>query len=215
MRRLLWAVVAAAVPAGFAGADTAADARATARLTAALASLQGLRAEFRQTVTDANGERVETAEGRLSLARPGRFRWDYRTPPQLIISDGTTVWLYDVDLAQVTVRAASETLAGTPALLLSGEGDLAEVFAVSDGGEADGLAWSRLVPRDGDGDFSELSVGIAGGELRRMTFMDRLGQTTRLEFTRIERNPRFDPATFTFTPPPGVDVVGRAPPGGG
>lgn len=214
MRRLLWAVVAAGLP-GVAGADTAADTRAAARLTAALASLQGLRAEFRQTITDANGERVESAEGRVSLSRPGRFRWDYRTPPQVIVSDGTTVWLYDVDLAQVTVRAASETLAGTPALLLSGKGDIAEVFAVSDGGEADGLAWSRLVPRHGEGDFSELSVGIAGGELRRMTFMDRLGQTTRLEFARIERNPRFDPTTFTFTPPPGVDVIGRAPPGDG
>jgi outer membrane lipoprotein carrier protein len=48
-----------------------------------------------------------------------------------------------------------------------------------------------------------------------MTLIDRLGQTTRLEFTRIERNPRFDAATFTFVPPPGVDVVGRAPPDGG
>jgi len=214
MQRTLCALLAVVLP-GVAAADTTADARAAARLTAALESLQGLRAEFRQTVTDASGERIESAAGRVSLARPGRFRWDYRTPPQLIVSDGTTVWLYDVDLAQVTVRAASESLAGTPARLLSGVGDLAEEFAISDGGEAEGLAWSRLTPRDGDGDFSELSVGIAGGELRRITLMDRLGQTTRLEFTRIERNPRFEPATFTFIPPPGVDVVGRAPPGDG
>ena len=214
MRQVLWAALAAVLP-GIAGADAAADARAAERLSAALASLSGLRAEFRQQVTDANGEQTGTAEGRVSLARPGRFRWDYRTPPQLIVSDGKTVWLYDADLAQVTVRAASDTLSGTPALLLSGEGNLAEEFEISDGGQADGLAWSRLRPRDVDGDFSELSVGIAGGELRRMTLVDRLGQTTALEFSRVERNPRFDATTFTFVAPPGVDVVGRAAPDGG
>jgi outer membrane lipoprotein-sorting protein len=37
----------------------------------------------------------------------------------------------------------------------------------------------------------------------------------RLEFEHIERNPRLDLSTFSFTPPPGVDVVGRAPEGGG
>ena len=214
MRQGLWALLAATLPA-IAGADAAADARAAARLTAAIASLEGLRAGFRQTVTDANGEQTEAAEGSVSLARPGRFRWDYRTPPQLIVSDGTTVWLYDEDLAQVTVRSAAETLSGTPALLLAGQGDLAAEFAISDGGEADGLAWTRLQPKDAEGDFSELSVGIAGSELRRMTLVDRLGQTTRLDFSRIERNPRFEPGTFTFVPPPGVDVVGRAASGGG
>lgn len=213
MRQLLWACLAAMMP-GLACADANADARAVERLNAALSSLQGLRADFRQTVSDANGDLVESAEGSVSLARPGRFRWDYRTPPQIIVSDGTTVWLYDADLAQVTLRPAAESLSGTPAMLLAGEGRLSDQFEISDGGTVDDLAWSRLVPKEPDGDFSELAVGIAGGELRRMTLVDRLGQTTRLDFARIERNPRFDAGTFTFVPPPGVDVVGRAPPAG-
>jgi len=83
-------------------------------------------------------------------------------------------------------------------------------FQVTDGGSEDGLAWSRLVPKDSESDFQELRVGIAGGVLRRMVLVDRLGQTTRLDFERIERNPRLDSRGFSFTPPPGVDVVGRA-----
>jgi outer membrane lipoprotein carrier protein len=214
MRYGLLAVLAALLPAA-AVADAAADARAAARLEAALDSLSSLRAEFSQTVTDASGARTESAEGSVSLARPGRFRWDYRQPAQLIVSDGTTVWLYDVDLAQVTVRPAADSLAGTPALLLSGQADLAGAFEISDGGEEGGLSWSRLRPKDADGDFTELRVGVTGRELRHMTLLDKLGQTTQLEFSRIERNPRFDADTFTFVPPPGVDVVGRATPGGG
>lgn len=214
MRRGWLALIAALLPCA-AFADAAADARAAARLDAALDSLASLRAEFTQTVTDAGGELRESAEGSVALARPGRFRWDYRRPAQLIVSDGTTVWLYDEDLAQVTIRPAADSLAGTPALLLSGQSDLAGAFQISDGGEESGLTWSRLRPKDADSDFTELRVGVTGRELRRMTLLDKLGQTTELEFSRIERNPRFDADTFTFVPPPGVDVVGRAIPGDG
>ena len=214
MRRGLLAILAALLPSAVV-ADAAADARAATRLEEALDSLSSLRAEFSQTVTDAGGARTESAEGSVSLARPGRFRWDYRAPAQLIVSDGTSVWLYDVDLAQVTVRPAADSLAGTPALLLSGQADLAGAFEISDGGEQGGLSWSRLRPKDADSDFTELRVGVTGRELRHMTLLDKLGQTTQLEFSRIERNPRFDADTFTFVPPPGVDVVGRATPGGG
>jgi outer membrane lipoprotein carrier protein len=210
MRLAVLACVAALLPCAATG-QAPDDARAAARLETALQGLSSFRAEFRQTVTNADGRQTESAAGTVALARPGRFRWDYREPKQLIVSDGTTVWLYDADLAQVTVRPAAETLVGTPALLLSGQADLRAEFAVADGGVDDGLAWSLLSPRDPKSDFRELRVGIAEGELRRMILVDRIGQTTRLDFDRIERNPRLDPAGFSFTPPPGVDVIGRAP----
>ena len=209
MRLGALACVAALLP-WAAMADAPADIRAASRLEEALAGLARFRAEFRQTVTDSEGQQTESAEGTVALARPGKFRWDYRTPPQVIVSDGVTVWLYDEDLAQVTVRPAAEALIGTPALLLSGRADIRSEFQVSDGGSEDGLAWSRLEPRDAESDFRELRVGIAGGELRRMVLVDRLGQVTRLDFDRIERNPSLDSKGFSFTPPPGVDVVGRA-----
>jgi outer membrane lipoprotein carrier protein len=207
------ALIAALFPAAVLP-DAQADARATARLTAALEGLSSLRAEFRQSVTDAQNQPTESAEGTVVLARPGKFRWDYRTPPQVIVSDGETVWLYDVDLAQVTIRPAAETLVGTPAQLLSGEGDVAAEFTITDGGQEDGLSWSRLTPKSEEGDFQEFRVGIANGDLRRMILVDRLGQTTRLDFERIERNPRLDSGTFSFSPPAGVDVIGQAPSGG-
>jgi len=211
MRRPWIACLAALLP-WAAPADPAADGRALARLEVALRGLGSFRADFRQTVTDAQGEQVEAADGRVILARPGRFRWDYREPAQQIVSDGTTVWLYDADLEQVTVRPAAETLVGTPAQLLSGEADLRAQFEVADGGESAGLDWIELKPRDDEGDFQSLAVGLDGLAIREMTLVDRLGQRTRLEFDSVERNPRLDPALFDFQPPPGVDVVGRVPP---
>jgi len=212
--RIGWLALAASLLPWVAGADAQADARAAERLEAAIQGVSTLRAEFRQTVVDAKGVATEHAEGRVTLARPGRFRWDYRVPAQVIVSDGTTVWLYDADLAQVTIRPATDSLAGSPAALLSGQGDLRSAFDVADAGTDGGLAWSRLTPKSADGDFRELDVGIAGGEVRRMRLTDRLGQTTLLEFDRIERNAPVSADTFRFQPPPGVDVVGRAPAGG-
>lgn len=205
---LLLAVLATA-----AHADAAADAAAARRVQSVFGELSSLQAEFRQTVTDADGRLVERAEGTMSLARPGRFRWDYRIPEQLIVSDGTTVWFHDVGLEQVTIRPAAEMIVGTPAMLLAGEGDLKAEFEIADGGLADGLAWSLLTPRRTDGDFRSLRLGFAGGELRRMVLLDRLGQITELTFERVLRNPRLKGSQFSFTPPAGVDVVGRAPGG--
>jgi outer membrane lipoprotein carrier protein len=213
MRSLAVSFAAALLP-WAAAAQAPADVRAASRLEAALAGLDSWRAGFSQTVTDAEGRVTESASGTVALARPGKFRWDYQVPEQLIVSDGTTVWLYDADLAQVTVRPAAEALIGTPALLLSGKADLRAEFRVTDAGSDEGLSWSRLEPRDGESDFAELRVGIAGGELRRMVLVDRLGQTTRLAFERIERNPALAEDSFRFTPPPGVDVIGRSPAGG-
>jgi outer membrane lipoprotein carrier protein len=212
MRAFLMSVLLA-LPAYAASADAAADADALRRVEQAFDALTSMRAEFRQSVTDARGELIESAEGTVSLARPGRVRWDYRVPEQVIVSDGVTVWFHDVELEQVTIRQAADTVEGTPAMLLTGEGDLRSEFDVSDGGKSEGLVWSRLMPRRADGDFRELRLGFADGQLRRMTLLDRLGQTTEIEFARIERNPRLDASTFRFTPPPGVDVVGRAPAG--
>jgi outer membrane lipoprotein carrier protein len=196
-----------------AAADPAADAAAARLVQAAIGELRSLRAEFAQTVTDAAGRVIERAAGTMTLARPGRFRWDYRQPEQLIVSDGVTIWFHDVALEQVTIRAAREAMPGTPAMLLAGDGDLRAEFAIADGGGEDGLAWSVLVPRREDGDFRELRVGLSNGVLRRMVLLDRLGQNTRIEFDRVVRNPPLEAAEFSFTPPPGVDIVGRAPAG--
>jgi outer membrane lipoprotein carrier protein len=209
MRRIAATLLLVAL-ATAAHADAAADAAAARRVQSAFGELSSLRAEFTQTVTNADGKLVERAEGTMSLARPGRFRWDYRVPEQLIVSDGTTVWFHDVGLEQVTIRPAAEMIVGTPAMLLAGEGDLAAEFEIADGGLADGLAWSLLTPRRTDGDFRSLRLGFAGSELRRMVLLDRLGQTTELAFERVERNPRLEASQFSFTPPAGVDVVGRA-----
>jgi len=186
------------------------DAAALSRVEGYLKGLQSLRADFDQEIIDGEGSVREHARGTLVLQKPGRFRWDYREPyEQQLVSDGVRVWLYDVELEQVTVREMNESLSTTPALLLSGRGDIAATFTVQAGGGTDqGLQTIVLTPKLEESDFRSVRLGFRGDDLERMELTDRLGQTARIRFSGIERNPELPAALFEFKPPPGVDVVG-------
>lgn len=184
---------------------------AAERVDRYLSGLQSLRGSFRQEIVDATGQVREVAEGTLALQKPGRFRWDYRSPsPQLLVSDGRTIWLYDEELEQVTVRKAGDTLTATPASLLSGRDKASDRFTVVPGESREGLEWFTLTPRIEDTDFREVRLGFSGDALLRMELEDRLGQTTRIAFSDLQPNVKLPPDLFSFDPPPGVDVVGSA-----
>ena len=174
-----------------------------------ISNLQTLQAEFKQTLTDGKGQVTERSSGTLAIQRPNRFRWDYREPhEQLIVADGTQIWLYDADLEQVTVRKLDATLSATPAMLLSGQGNLQDNFTVNQTSQEAGVFWVRMQPKRDDTDFKWVRLGFDGNALRFMELADKLGQTTHLEFSQLERNPALDPSRFTFTVPPGADVIG-------
>lgn len=176
-----------------------------------LNGLQGLQAQFQQTLTDSKGVVTSESAGTLAIRRPNRFRWDYREPnPQLIVSDGARIWLYDKDLEQVTVRRVDESLSATPAMLLSGEGALEDNFKVTQSQREGAVQWVNLEPKRNDTDFKWVRLGFAGDALKFMQLADKLGQTTTLEFSGFERNPPLDPSKFVFEVPPGADVIGDA-----
>lgn len=204
-------LAASSPPAGAAGAAGAQIAAGRARIESFLAGLEGLEAQFSQVLRDRSGQTIEEASGTLAIRRPDRFRWEYREPhPQLIVADGVRIWLYDSDLEQVTVRKLDATLSATPAMLLSGRGTLEQNFTVTQTASEGAIEWVRMEPKRDDTDFKWVRLGFAGRELRFMQLADKLGQTTHLELSKLERNPPLDPARFTFTVPPGADVIGDA-----
>ena len=192
-----------------------------------LSGLKSLRAQFTQTVKDAQGHQTDRTSGELLVLRPGRFRWESHSDPdtadtvgsapvdaaaadsgQVLIADGRNVWFYDRDLQQVTVKPVDAALSTTPIMLLSGGAAVRKAFVISDAGSKDGLSWVRVQPRGAEADFRQAVLGFAGGELRQMILEDKLGQVATLVFSRSQRNAPVTPAEVTFTPPKGVDVIG-------
>ena len=173
------------------------------------------RAEFTQVVTgparEGQGVRSKTSSGTFEFARPNRFRFDYRKPfEQTIVADGQTLWLYDVDLNQVTARKQSQVLGSTPAALIAAAPDLGALrkdFDLEAAGEKDGLQWVQATPKVKEGQLHSVKVGFRGNELAALEILDSFGQRSVLTFTKMEINAALSPELFRFKPPQGADVV--------
>ncbi len=167
-----------------------------------------LRAEFRQTVFDSDQQIIDQSRGALYIARPGRFRWEYATPlPQNIISDANKIWVHDIELEQVTVRNYQQTLAGTPAELLAGNGDISEQYEISSLESEDGYEWLLLQPKVDDTQFLDIRIGFEDGKLITMRLTDSFERTTQLIFDELQENAPINLSLFTFNLPQGVDVI--------
>ena len=169
---------------------------------------QAAQGEFAQKVYDKSGKLVQDSRGSFAFLRPGRFRWTYVKPQQVIVGDGERVWIHDADLNQVTVRRVTRVLGATPAALLAGASDIANSFELKETGTRDGLEWLEAKPREKEAGFELVRLGLSTGGVEAMELLDHFGQTTVLRFTGVVRNPQIDPATFRFTPPKGADVLG-------
>ncbi|HSW24663.1 MAG TPA: outer membrane lipoprotein chaperone LolA [Burkholderiaceae bacterium] len=165
------------------------------------------RAGFTQTVTSVDGAKKKESSGQFEFVRPNRFRFSYAKPfEQQIVADGHKVWLYDVDLNQVTVRPMTQALGATPAALLAG-GSLDNDFHLKAMPAADGLEWVQATPRAPDGPIRSLRVGFKASALAALEIVDAFGQRSMLRFTALEQNIKLPDSTFQFTPPKGADVI--------
>ncbi|HUH59169.1 MAG TPA: outer membrane lipoprotein chaperone LolA [Candidimonas sp.] len=147
-------------------------------------------------------------QGNFSFKRPGQFKWAVTKPyEQLIVSDGKSVYQYDPDLAQVTVRPVDQSIGASPAAILFGSGSLDDAFTVDGMPAKDGLDWLRATPLSPDAGFTHVDIGFKSGMPARIDLRDSFGQTTRIDLGGIESNPKLAPNEFTFVAPEGVDVV--------
>lgn len=173
------------------------------------------RADFTQVVTapakEGQAPRVKTSTGTFEFSRPGRFKFVYKKPfEQSIVADGQTLWLFDVDLNQVTARKQSQVLGSTPAALIAAAPDLKALqtdFSLADAPDKDGLQWVVATPKAKDGQLQSVRVGFKAATLNALEILDSFGQRSSLTFAQFEMNPALTAAAFQFKPPPGADVI--------
>ena len=180
------------------------------RLEAFLDEVRSLTATFEQELRTEDDQLLQTDTGSLSLKRPNRFRWTYDAPAELVIvADGAKLWIYDKELAEVTVTPFDDDSVGaSPAVLLSGDRNVRDDFEVVQSYTLDALDWIKLEPKT-PSDFSSISIGFSGTEPRRIELVDGLGQITRVVLDNVVVNPEIADDVFHIDVPPGVDVSGN------
>jgi outer membrane lipoprotein carrier protein len=170
-------------------------------------------AKVTQEMTIASLGKTTSAQGTVAFKRPGKMRWELdHDAPQVIVADGTTLWLYQPKEHQV-IKAPFDSAfrSSAPISFLTGVGRIAEDFDVSlDGTSADGkLVYLMLVPRRDSTTLGKLRLTVASdsGEIRGAEIFDPLGNVSRLQFTDIRRNQDLPDKDFVFEVPAGVDVI--------
>lgn len=174
-----------------------------------LTKTKTMSANFVQTLRASDGEVLQQSIGVFYLNRPGKFRWNYTEPyEQEIVSDGDNVWIYDVDLKQVTVQKQSVSLSNTPMALMQGKARLDETYNVAPLDDKNGIYRLKLTSKSADADFAEVVVGVDRSGLRFIQLHDQFEQTTDIVFDDASTNSNLADGLFRFIPPEDADVFG-------
>lgn len=174
-------------------------------LSELLARSPSIAGEFVQLLLDEEQQLLQESSGDFLIKQPGFFRWQTLEPfPQLLVSNLETVWLYDPDLEQVTIRPFDNTEGQSPAVLLSGDAELIERYYRVTQTQPDQF---ELLPKVNEGSFERIDMQFSDQAISKLAILDTLGQTTEFRFSKINAQSAVDNALFEFTVPEGVDVL--------
>jgi outer membrane lipoprotein carrier protein len=175
--------------------------------------LQSLQAEFTETYRGAGIERTES--GSLWLKKPGKMRWEYRSPKEkLFLSDGKDAWFYlpgDRQVRRTSVKKLDDLR--SPLGFLLGKTRLEK--------ELDGLSVAsdvapltlgntvlRGIPKSMADRINEVVLEITPDyRIARIQFEEADESVTEYRFTDQRENAGIPDQRFRFNPPPGVEIV--------
>jgi outer membrane lipoprotein carrier protein len=201
----LFLISSLADPAGIHTLASAVDARYN--------HLQTLQTNFTEIYRGAGMERTES--GTLWLKKPGKMRWQYRSPREkLFVSDGKDAWFYVPGEPQVRrspVRQLDDLRSPLAFLLgktklekeLSGLSLASDVAPVTAGNMV-----LRGVPQAMADQVSQVLI-----EVTPASWIDRIilegidGSTTEFRFQGQTEDGKIDDRNFRFSVPPGVEVI--------
>jgi len=182
---------------------------ARAQLEQFSAGLDTLHARFEQQVISTDGAVADSSSGEVWLRRPGLFRWQYGGDfPELVVADGSKIWIYDEMLEQVTVKDQSLAAVDSPLTLLTDISRLDEQFEIRELGETDNLHLLELRALSAETEFDRILLGLSNDTLSLMIMEDAFGLRTEVRFSQIRRNPDLDLELFTFQAPESADIIG-------
>ncbi|MFQ5329976.1 MAG: outer membrane lipoprotein chaperone LolA [Thermodesulfobacteriota bacterium] len=151
-----------------------------------------------------------TTSGKVYFKKPGMMRWEYNNADgDLLISDGSTIWLFQADLNQVIESSADGTGGALAHNFLAGMGRLRDDFDISLANVSPKKYRLDLSPKVEHPSIARLSIDVdrATFLVTGTTVLDRFGNETMVTFSGMEIDRGLEPSLFTYTPPEGVIVV--------
>lgn len=176
--------------------------------------IRDFRADFTHAYEGGVLRKKTVERGQMTIRKPGRMRWTYTSPEQKVfVSDGVKLYSYVPADKQVYVATVPDgDDASTPALFLSGKGNITRDFtasAAAPAGMPTGSVALKLTPVRAEREYETLVVVVDRASLqwRMLITTDRQGGTSTFAFTNLRENTGVADREFVFTIPRGVDVI--------
>lgn len=186
------------------------DSAAADKLAELLGNIDTFQADVRQLITESTGGVLEDSEIKFKLKRPNGFYWETIEPyPELIVTDGTSLWNYQPDLLQVTVEPWDINESELAAQLLNGRIDeIRADYTITGGAVKDGEAWEFVLePLDDASLYDRVTLYFGGPQLDSIHIDSGNGQKTFWEFFNHEINQPIADETFVFIPPDDIEII--------
>lgn len=184
-----------------------AETSAATQLASLLQKTNTFQANFVQRTLDNKNNLIQTSQGTMQFIRPMQFRWETLKPThQIVIANNQWLWIYDVDLMQVTKQRMNQE-AITPARILSGDTkELLTQFDVTMTKTGSTKVF-YLHPQKKQSTWQQASIHFNGSTLQGLSIINALLQKNNFTFSAVKTNIHLSPELFQFTPPKGVDVL--------
>lgn len=155
-----------------------------------------------------------TERGKLLVKKPGKMRWEYTAPERkLFVSDGRKIYSYIPQDKQVIVGTMpKDEQAPTPALFLTGKGDITRDFTATFDKLSDAPAGSialKLTPKRKEPEYESLTLVVEPKtlNLQMLVTIDAQGGRSAFTFSNLKENVGLADNQFVFQMPRNVDVV--------
>lgn len=179
--------------------------------------LRSMEAEFTEMYRGSGMERTES--GTLWLKKPGKMRWEYRSPKEkLFVSNGKDAWFYVPEDRQARKSAAKRLEdARSPLAFLLGKTRLEkELRGLSLAPDIEALRAGdtvlRGVPKGLEDQVSEIVLEVTPeNRIFRLVIQGVDGASTEYRFSEEKENVALNDAKFGFKPPAGTEIVESGP----
>jgi outer membrane lipoprotein carrier protein len=172
------------------------------------------RAHFSQKYTNVAFNRTKVSSGEVAFKKGGRMRWDYDKPdPQMFISDGKTLWLYEPEDKQAFRQSLKESqLPGALSFLL-GKGKLADEFEIAPAGE---IAYGNKVdyrlslkPKQPQATYKSIYfiVDAKTFYVTETVLVNAQGDINDITFSDVKVNTKLPDTLFKWSVPAGVRTI--------
>ena len=191
--------------------STVAQDNAISQLDSLLQGVETLSADITQLIIQVDGGVLEESDILLRVKRPNGFYWETVSPfPELLVTNGKTLWNYQPDLEQVVIEDWNPDQSELSAQLLYGrtESLIDEYYIVAINSEQ-GRSF-ELKPKSADSLYDLITISFVNETLDLIYIRNNSGERTAWQFTDSKINIPMVDDLFEFSPPEGIEIINNS-----